>query len=162
MSSPQNFYSFDAPSIDGSKTPLSQFLGKVALVVNTASECGYTPQYKGLQSIYNDYGKKGFVVLGFPSNDFGAQEPGSNAEIKKFCELKFHTTFPMFSKDVVKGPKKQPIYSYLTEKSPFQGEIKWNFEKFLIDKKGNVVARFGSDVEPTDKQITSKIEELLR
>jgi len=160
--STQNFYTLEAPGIDGHKEPLSKYAGKVTLVVNTASECGFTPQYKGLQELYTKYKDKGFVVLGFPSNDFGSQEPGSNTEIKKFCELKYKTTFPLFSKDVVKGPQKQPVYKFLTENAPEKGEISWNFEKFLVDKKGNIVARFKSKIEPMSPEITSKIEEMTR
>lgn len=157
----KSFYSLEAPGIDGQKVSLSQYAGKTVLVVNTASECGLTPQYKGLQAIYQKYKDQGFEILAFPSNDFGAQEPGANGEIKKFCELKYKTTFPLFSKAEVKGAQKQPVYKYLTEESPFKGEITWNFEKFLIDAKGQVVARFSPKVEPESKEVTSKIEELL-
>ncbi len=151
--SAQGFYSLQ---------PVSKHAGQVALVVNTASECGYTPQYKGLQELYTKYKEQGFTVLGFPSNDFGAQEPGSDAEIKNFCEMTYRTTFPLFPKDAVKGGSKQAAYKYLTENAPQKGEVEWNFEKFLVDKKGNVVARFKSAIEPMSQEITAKIEELLQ
>ena len=153
-----NFFELSAPGIDGKSEALSKYKGKTILVVNTASECGFTPQYKGLEELYNKYKGRGLVVLGFPSNDFGAQEPGSNADIKKFCDLKFHVTFPMFSKDVVKGTKKQPVYSFLTKDGE---EISWNFEKFLVDKSGKVVGRYKSKVTPESPELTSKIESVL-
>jgi glutathione peroxidase len=160
----KGFYALEAERITGQKAPLADFAGKVALVVNTASQCGYTPQYKDLQEIYARYEKQGFVVLGFPSNDFGGQEPGTNAEVKKFCEVRFHTTFPLFAKGPVKGKAKQPVYKYLTETGnpDLQGEIDWNFEKFLIDREGAIVARFKSKVSPSSPEISGKIEELLK
>jgi glutathione peroxidase len=150
-----SFYSMD---------PLGKYQGKVALVVNTASKCGFTPQYKDLESLYEKYQDQGFVVLGFPSNDFGAQEPGSDAEIKKFCELNYKVKFPLMPKAPVKGEAKQPAYKYLTEKTreDLRGEVEWNFEKFLVGKDGQVVARFKSKVSPSDPQVTSKIEALLK
>ncbi len=158
------FYDLQAKSIDGKTVPLSQYSGKVTLVVNTASRCGYTPQYKDLEALYEKYKGKGFVILGFPSNDFGAQEPGSDAEIKKFCDLNYKISFPMFSKGVVKGPQKQPVYEYLTEKTEkkLTGEIGWNFEKFLVDKNGTVVARFKSAVAPTSPELESAVTALLK
>jgi glutathione peroxidase len=159
MSQVNNFFELSAPGIDGKPESLAKYKGKAVLVVNTASECGFTPQYKGLQALYNKYKDKGLVVLGFPSNDFGAQEPGSNADIKKFCEMKFHVTFPLFSKDVVKGPKKQPVYSFLTQGGD---EVAWNFEKFLIDPSGKMVARYKSKVDPEAPELTSKIESMLK
>ena len=156
------FYALEAPGIDGKKVSLVKYAGKVTLVVNTASECGYTPQYKGLQAIYEKYQKQGFEILAFPSNDFGAQEPGANTEIQQFCELKYHTTFPLFSKDSVKGEQKQAVYKYLTDQAPTRGEVKWNFEKFLIDKSGNIVGRFESKVDPMDPALVAKIEQLLK
>jgi glutathione peroxidase len=156
------FYSLEADGIDGNKVPLSQYAGKVSLVVNTASRCGFTPQYKGLEALYEKFKDKGLVILGFPSNDFGAQEPGSNSEIQKFCELNYKISFPMFSKSKVKGAEKQPVYKYLTEQDPkLEGEIAWNFEKFLVDKKGAVVARFKSAVTPDSQEMTKQIEKLL-
>lgn len=157
----KNFYELSAPQLDGKPAELSQYKGKVALVVNTASQCGYTPQYKELEALYQKYQKQGLVVIGFPSNDFGGQEPGSNEEIKKFCDLKFNVTFPMFSKDVVKGEKKQPVYQFLTSKASPSGEVEWNFEKFLIDKQGNVVGRYRSKVTPLSSELTGAIEKEL-
>src|SRR5205823_1369228 len=145
-----NFYDFKVTGNDGTPQDLKAYHGKVVLVVNTASQCGYTPQYKGLQAIHEKFQSKGVAVLGFPSNDFGAQEPGGDSEIKKFCELKYRVTFPLFHKNPVSGMQKQPVYQYLVEHSPQSdaGEVKWNFEKFLIGKNGQVVARFRSKVEP--------------
>jgi glutathione peroxidase len=150
-----SFYSMDS---------VSKYQGKVALVVNTASKCGFTPQYKDLEALYEKYQARGFVVLGFPSNDFGAQEPGNDAEIKKFCELNYHVKFPLFPKQPVTGTAKQPVYKYLTEQTGegLTGEVKWNFEKFLVGKDGKVIARYNSKVTPQDPQVIEKIEALLK
>ncbi len=161
---PASLYAMKAKSIDGADVDLAQYAGKVALVVNTASKCGYTPQYKPLQELYDRYSKQGFVILGFPSNDFLWQEPGSNNEIKKFCLLHYGVTFPLFAKDHVKGRHKQPVYSFLTS-SPVgkkDGDPGWNFTKFIIDKNGQVAARFPTKVDPLDSRVTGKIEELLK
>jgi len=162
--SAMSFYEYSVKDIDGKNTSLSQYKGKVALVVNTASQCGYTPQYKDLEALYQKYKAKGLVVLGFPSNDFGGQEPGTNAEVKKFCEMKFKTTFPLFSKNPVKGSGKQEVYKFLTEASDksLQGEVGWNFEKFLVSKDGKVVARFKSGVTPLGSELETRIESLLK
>lgn len=159
-----SLYELSATSISGESVPLSTYRGTVALVVNTASQCGFTSQYKGLEEIYQKYKDRGFVVLGFPSNDFGRQEPGSNAEIKQFCELKYRTTFPMFEKNPVSGGEKQPVYTFLTEKSApeFQGDPGWNFVKFLVDKSGVVIGRFSSMTSPTSGKIEEAIEAALR
>jgi len=159
-----SFYDLTANNIDGKATQLSQFKGKVSIVVNTASQCGYTPQYKDLEALYQKYKEKGLIVLGFPSNDFGGQEWGSNEEVKKFCTLKFKTSFPLFSKNSVKGAEKQEIYKFLTEKTDkvIQGEVGWNFEKFLVNKDGKVVARFKSAVTPLNSELESKVQELLK
>lgn len=156
-----SLYDQTAITLEAKSVPLKEYKGKVALVVNTASQCGYTPQYKDLQALYDKYKAQGLVVLGFPSNDFGSQEPGSNAEIKKFCEERFKVSFPMFSKDKVTGESKQPIYKFLTENAQEKGEVKWNFEKFLIDKKGNVVGRYRSKVTPLSSELTGAIEKEL-
>ena len=135
----KSVYEFTMKDIDGKDVKLETYKGKVALIVNTASQCGYTPQYEGLEKIYGKYKDQGFVVLGFPANNFGGQEPGTNAEIKEFCTLKYKTTFPVFAKISVKGEDQHPLYKYLTsaETNPkFAGDIKWNFNKFLIDKIG--------------------------
>ena len=149
-------------SLGDKQMALSQYVGKVSLMVNTASMCGYTGQYKELQEIYLKYKDQGFVILGFPSNDFGKQEPGSDKDIKEFCDLKYRVTFPMFTKGAVTGPDKQEVYRVLTEGNPaLKGEVKWNFEKFLINKKGEAVARFPSSVKPDDSQLVKKLEEEL-
>ena len=162
MSEATGFYAQKAQGIDGKLADLSEYAGKVALVVNTASACGYTPQYKGLQAVYEKYRDQGFVVLAFPSNDFGAQEPGTNAEIQEFCELKYRTTFPLFGKDKVKGAEKQSAFRYLTESAPVKGEIKWNFEKFLVGPGGEVAGRYESKVDPMDASLAAAIEKLLK
>ena len=159
----ENLYSLSATGIDGEAVPLSGFEGKVALVVNVASRCGFTGQYEGLEKLYDQYKDRGFVVLGFPSNDFLGQEPGSNEEIKQFCKLNYDVSFPLFAKAPVTGKEKQPVYKYLTEEGPEEtrGGVLWNFEKFLIDKNGLPVARFRSVTGPENKKIVSMIEELL-
>lgn len=147
--------------IDGKEHDLSQYKGKVVLLVNVASKCGYTPQYTGLQKLYETHGKDGLVVIGVPANEFGKQEPGTNAEIKEFCSSKYKVTFPMLGKVVVKGDGITPLYDYLTGKDTnpkFAGEIKWNFEKFLINKKGEVVGRFASKVAPDSDELTKAIK----
>ena len=153
-------YNFTLPSIDGESIPLSTYKGKVILVVNVASRCGYTPQYSALESLYEKYKDQGLVILGFPANNFGAQEPGTNAEIKTFCSTKYNVTFPMFSKISVKGADKAPLYQYLT--STGGGEIQWNFTKFLVDKNGKVLKRFESAVTPDSPEVISAIEAALK
>lgn len=158
-------YDFALKNIDGKDVKLNQYQGKALLLVNVASQCGYTPQYEGLQKIYSKYKDKGFVVLGFPANNFGAQEPGTDSEIKTFCSTKYNVTFPMFSKISVKGADKHPLYQYLTgEKTDpkFAGEISWNFNKFLIDKNGNIVARFDSKDTPETEKVVEAIEQALK
>jgi glutathione peroxidase len=152
--------------INEKPSALAQWRGQVLLVVNTASACGYTPQYNDLEALYQKYRAKGFAVLAFPSNDFGGQEPGSNQEIKKFCDLKtgqYKVSFPMFAKVSVKSSPKSEIYRELTEgkDEKLKGEVAWNFEKFLVNKKGQVVERYKSAVTPMDSKLTSRIEELL-
>jgi glutathione peroxidase len=146
--------------IDGSAASLADFRGQVLLVVNVASQCGLTPQYAGLESLYEMYKARGFAVLGFPANEFGAQESGSNAEIAQFCEMRFGITFPMFEKIVVKGAGMHPLYAELTKAAP-AGDIQWNFEKFLIGKDGTVVARFAPTVAPNDPGLIAAIEKAL-
>jgi glutathione peroxidase-family protein len=157
-------YSFKVNDIDGKEKSLVDYKGKVLLIVNVASKCGFTPQYTGLQNLYEKYSDQGFVVLGFPANNFGQQEPGSNAEIKEFCSTNFHITFPMFSKISVKGEDIHPLYKYLTESDTnpnFAGEITWNFNKFLVDKNGNVIQRFDSSDKPESYKMVQAIEQLL-
>jgi glutathione peroxidase len=148
-------------AIDGSSRSLASYKGKALLIVNTASKCGFTPQYESLEALYDKYKGRGFEVLAFPANDFMNQEPGSDAEIQKFCTLKYDTSFPLFSKIHVKGKEIAPLYTYLTKESAFPGDIEWNFTKFLIGPDGQVVARFGSRVDPMSKDVTGKLEALL-
>src|SRR2546425_598859 len=152
-------HEFSLPSIDGAPAPLSAYKGKVALIVNVASQCGYTPQYAGLEKLYEKYKDKGFVVLGFPANNFGAQEPGTNEEIKTFCTRNYQVTFPMYSKISVKGSGKAPLYKFLTDSAG--GEVKWNFTKFLVDGNGKVISRFDSGVEPDSSELTGAVEKAL-
>jgi len=157
-------YNFSLPSIDGKPTPLSDFKGKVLLLVNVASHCGYTPQYTGLEAVYEKYKDKGLVVIGFPANNFGAQEPGTDTEIQTFCSTKYSVTFPMYGKVSVKGEDQTPLYQYLTKETPapIAGDIKWNFTKFLIDRDGQVVERFEPAVTPDSSTVTAAIEKLLK
>ncbi len=159
-----NIYDFTLPSIDGKPTPLAEFKGKVVMMVNVASQCGYTPQYSALEAIYEKYKDKGFVIVGFPANNFGAQEPGTNAEIKTFCTRKYSVTFPMFAKVSVKGDDQTPLYQYLTKDAgqAVSGDIKWNFTKFLVDRNGHVVRRFESAVTPDSPEVTAAIEKWLK
>ena len=145
-------------SIDGSDVDLGSYRGKVVLIVNVASRCGATPQYAGLQALYEKYGDQGFVILGFPANDFGAQEPGSDEQIKAFCTSKYDVSFPMFSKITVKGAGRPRLYQVLTESADPAGEIGWNFEKFLIGKDGHIAARFKTRVTPGDPAVAAAIE----
>jgi glutathione peroxidase len=157
-------YTFALKSIDGKEVNLSQYRGKTLLLVNVASQCGYTPQYEGLQKIYSRYKDRGLVVLGFPANNFGAQEPGTDQEIKTFCSTRYNVTFPMFSKISVKGSDQHPLYQYLTNAATnpkFAGEIKWNFNKFLIDKQGHIAARFDSKDTPESETVVGAIEKAL-
>jgi glutathione peroxidase len=180
-----NIYDFKANSIDGELKSLEEYKGKVLLIVNTASKCGFTPQYKDLQKLYEKYNSNGFEILGFPSNQFGEQEPGNNSEVKSFCEINYGVQFPMFEKIDVRGKDAHPLFKHLTEQAPFKGfdlenptgkflntflkeklpdfligdSIKWNFTKFLIDRNGNVVERFESPVDPLD--ISGNIEVIL-
>ena len=152
---------FKMDSIDGKPVDLSKYKGNVVLIVNVASKCGYTPQYKSLESVYSKYKDKGLAVLGFPANEFGGQEPGSNEEIAKFCTSKFNVDFPMFAKSVVKGDGINPLYKFLTSKDTnpgFDGDIKWNFEKFLVDRDGKVIKRWKSSVKPDSDEVTKAIE----
>jgi glutathione peroxidase len=158
-------YDFTLPSIDGKPSPLAAYKGKVLLLVNVASKCGFTPQYKGLEALYEKYKDQGLVVIGFPANNFGAQEPGTNDEIKTFCSRTYHVSFPMYSKISVKGDDKAPLYQFLTDKAANPttgGEIGWNFTKFLVDKDGKVIARFNSQVTPESPELTSAVERALK
>lgn len=161
---PASVLDFQAKSIDGEDVGLSKYKGDVLLIVNTASQCGYTPQYKGLEATYQKYKDKGFQVLAFPANEFGRQEPGSNSEIKAFCTANYKVSFPLFGKVVVKGEGIHPLFAYLTaaETNPkFPGDIRWNFAKFLVNRKGEVVARFEPGDEPESDEVTQAIEAAL-
>jgi glutathione peroxidase len=148
-------------TIDGKEQPLSAYKGKTLLIVNVASKCGFTPQYKGLEALYEKYKDRGLVILGFPANDFGWQEPGTDAEIKEFCSVNYGVTFPVFSKITVKGEKIHPLYKHLIESSEPAGPISWNFNKFLVDGSGRIVGRWGSRTTPEDKELTGKLEKTL-
>ena len=159
----ESLYDYSVQNTKGETVSLEKYRGSVALVVNTASRCGFTGQYKDLEVVYSKFKDRGFVVLAFPSNDFGAQEPGTDREIEDFCELNFNTTFPLFTKAPVSGEAKQPVYRFLTEASAeeFRGDPGWNFVKFLVDRDGKVAGRFSSMRSPSGKAITRLIEELL-
>lgn len=158
-----SIYNFNLKDIDGNEVSLEQYKGKVLMIVNVASKCGYTPQYEGLQNIYESYKDEGFVILGFPANNFKGQEPGSNEEIKEFCTLEYGVEFPMFSKVSVKGDDQADLFKYLTSQPnpDFEGDIEWNFEKFLISKDGSLERRFRSAVKPESKEITEAIKNEL-
>jgi len=156
-----HIYDFVMKDISGVDVPLRSFNGKVLLVVNVASKCGFTPQYAGLQSLYERYRERGFEILGFPANDFLWQEPGSDQEIKQFCSTTYSVNFPLFSKITVKGRNIHPLYRFLTDKETnpsFSGKITWNFNKFLVDRNGRIVNRFDSKVEPLDERVLSAVE----
>jgi glutathione peroxidase len=158
-------HEFTMKSIDGKPLPLANFKGKVMLVVNVASKCGYTPQYTALEGLYKRYKDQGLVVVGFPANNFLSQEPGTDEEIKTFCSTKYNVTFPLYSKISVKGEDKAPLYQFLTDKSANPatgGEIKWNFTKFLVDRNGKVIQRFESAVKPDSPEVIAAIEAALK
>ena len=160
LSGASGAYDFTLNSIDGKATPLAGFKGKVTLIVNVASQCGFTPQYAGLEALYEKYRDHGFVIAGFPANNFGGQEPGTNEEIKQFCNRNYSVKFPMFAKISVKGADKAPLYQYLTD--TMGGDVQWNFTKFLVDKNGKVIKRFDSSVEPDSPELVSAIEAALK
>jgi glutathione peroxidase len=160
----KSIYDFTIKSIDGQQTSLGSYSGKVVLLVNVASKCGYTPQYAALESLYVKYKDRGLVIVGIPANNFAQQEPGTNEEIKKFCSNKYNVTFPMMSKVSVLGDDQAPLYSFLTGKSTnpqFAGDVKWNFTKFLFDRSGKPVARFEPNVTPDSPQVVSAVEAAL-
>jgi len=155
---------FTMTTIDEKTVPLSTYKGKVLLLVNVASRCGYTPQYKNLEALYEKYKAKGFTVLGFPANNFGAQEPGTNVEIKQFCTSRYNVTFDVFAKISVKGDDQHPLYRFLTSEKTnpgYSGPIKWNFQKFLVGRDGKVVGRFDSGVDPLSAEIVQAVEAAL-
>ena len=164
MAADKSVYDFTLNTIDGQPAPLSAYRGKVVLLVNVASRCGFTPQYRALEAVYEKYKDRGIVILGIPANNFGSQEPGTNQEIKTFCSTKYNVTFPMMSKISVKGGDQAPLYQFLTDKTVHPqtgGDIQWNFTKFLVGPDGHIVARFEPNVTPDSPQITSAIEAAL-
>jgi glutathione peroxidase len=157
-------YDMEMPRLSGKTESLSTYAGKVVMAVNVASKCGFTPQYAGLESLYERYSERGFTILGFPCNQFGRQEPGSAEQIEEFCRINYGVTFPMFSKIDVKGADQHPLFALLTQTADDGGKagsVGWNFEKFLLDREGNVVRRFRSRVKPEDARVTEAIEGLL-
>lgn len=160
----RSMYEFTMKDIDGNDVKLDAYKGKVVMIVNTASKCGLTPQYEGLEALYQKYKERGFVILGFPANNFLGQEPGTEKEIKDFCTLRYNVSFPLFSKISVKGTDQHPFYTFLTNKQTnpgYDGDITWNFEKFLTDRTGKVIARFSPSTEPGDPEIARSIESAL-
>lgn len=159
---PKSIYDVPVKDIEGADTSLKPYQGKVMLIVNVASKCGKTPQYAQLEQLNQEFQKDGLAVLGFPCNDFGGQEPGTNSEIKQFCSIKYHVTFPMFDKVKVKGTEKHPLYEVLTgPASPFPGDVKWNFGKFLVGRDGKILKRFEPGVKPDAPEVVSAIKEAL-
>jgi glutathione peroxidase len=164
MHAASSVHEFTMNSIDGKPAPLSAYKGKVMLLVNVASKCGYTPQYKGLEALYRRYKDQGLVVIGFPANNFGAQEPGTDEEIKTFCTRNYDVTFPMYSKISVKGDDQAPLYKFLTDKAvnpATGGDVRWNFTKFLVDRSGQVIGRFESRIAPESTELTGAVEKAL-
>jgi glutathione peroxidase len=164
MAADKSVYDFTLNTIDGQPAPLSAYKGKVVLLVNVASRCGFTPQYTALESVYEKYRDRGFLIVGIPANNFGSQEPGTNQEIKTFCSSKYNVTFPMMSKISVKGSDEAPLYQFLTDKTAHPqtgGDIQWNFTKFLIGPDGHILARFEPEVTPDSPQVISAIEAAL-
>lgn len=153
--------SISVKTIDRQDQTLADYLGKVLLIVNVASQCGYTPQYKGMEELYQKYQAQGFEILAFPCNDYGMQEPGTNEEIQQFCSTRYDVSFPLFDKVHAKGSQQHPLYAELTQAVEPKGEVSWNFEKFLVNKKGEVVARYKSAIAPNDTSLTTAIEQEL-
>ena len=164
MGAGKNVFDYTLNTIDGRPAPLSAYKGKVVMLVNVASRCGFTPQYTALEAIYEKYKDRGFVIVGIPANNFGAQEPGTDQEIKTFCQSKYSVTFPMMSKVSVKGDDKTPLYQYLTDKAANPktgGDIQWNFTKFLVGPEGQIITRFEPKVTPDSPEVTAAIESAL-
>jgi glutathione peroxidase len=156
---------FTMKNIDGKEVPLSAYKGKVLLIVNVASKCGNTPQYSGLEEVYRKYADRGFAILGFPANNFLWQEPGTDEEIKEFCTTKYNVTFDMFSKISVNGSDQHPLYKFLTSKDSnpeFAGDVKWNFQKYLVDRNGKVIGKFAPGLNPLSEELTGAIEAALQ
>jgi len=159
---PQSIYDFTVTTIDGQEKNLSDYRGKVLVIVNTASKCGFTGQYAGLETLYHRYHAQGLEILGFPANNFLRQEPGSDAEIKEFCTLKYAVTFPLFAKISVRGKDIAPLYEYLTKQSPFKGAIQWNFTKFIVNREGIVIGRIGPRTDPLDASVEALLKTALQ
>ena len=157
-----NVLGFTMKSIDGKEVALSKYRGKVVLIVNVASQCGNTPQYKDLEALYRKYRDQGFVILGFPANNFGGQEPGTDQEIKTFCSTTYDVTFDLFSKISVKGDDQHPLYRLITSDSTYGGEVKWNFQKYLVDRKGNIAGKYLPKMQPMSEELTTAIEKALK
>jgi glutathione peroxidase len=153
---------FTMKTIDGADLPLSEYKGKVLLLVNVASKCGHTPQYKDLQALYEKYQESGLVVLGFPANNFGSQEPGTDKEIKAFCSTAYNVSFPMFSKISVKGNDQHPLYAFITGDAKVGGDVKWNFQKYLVDRSGRLIAKFASAEKPLSTDVIEAVEAALK
>ena len=164
IAAPDSFYDFSVKDIHGNEISMNEFKGQVIMIVNTASKCGFTRQYNELQQVYDRFKSDGFVILGFPANNFGWQEPGTDEEILEFCELNYGVNFPLFSKIDVKGSRQDPLFSYLTQtgNNDFTGSIRWNFEKFLIDRNGILQRRFRSQTKPDDDTVIESITSLLK
>jgi len=154
--------SFTMKNIDGTEVPLSKYKGKVLLIVNVASQCGFTPQYKDLEALYEKYRDRGFEILGFPANNFGEQEPGTDPEIKQFCSSKYGVTFDMFSKISVMGSDQHPLYKFITSDPTYGGDVKWNFQKYLVDRDGKLVGKFFSRVTPLSPELTGAVKAALK
>ncbi|WP_010273514.1 glutathione peroxidase [Paenibacillus senegalensis] len=161
MSKHSSLYEIEVNKANGQPATLEEYRGKVLLVVNVASQCGFTKQYEGLEALYKQYRSSGLEILAFPSNDFGAQEPGTMEEIQEFCKVNYGVTFPLFEKLRTVGPKQHPLYSWLTNQSESAREVQWNFEKFLVSREGQVLARFESKVAPEDEELVSAIQKAL-
>lgn len=161
MAQENSVYQYTVKAIDGKDVPLSDYQGKVLLIVNTASKCGFTPQYGDLQKLYETYKDRGLEILAFPANNFMHQEPGSDEEIKKFCDLRFKVRFPLFSKISVKGKDIHPLFLTLTTQPGLEGDVSWNFNKFLVDSEGHLSARYGSRTKPQDQELIAQLEKLL-
>ena len=160
-SSPASVLDFTMKNINGKDVPLSSYRGKVLLIVNVASECGFTPQYKGLETLYRAYKERGLAVLGFPANNFGAQEPGTDEQIKNFCTTTYDVTFDLFSKISVKGKDQHPLYRFITSDSAVAGEIRWNFQKYLVGRDGKLIGKYASRVEPLSDELKGAVEQAL-
>ncbi len=159
----QEIYQIKDKTIDGKEYKLSELKGKTVMIVNIASQCGYTPQLEKLEALYKKYKDRNFVVLGVPTNDYGAQTPEDDKAMKEFCQKNYGATFPILTKKSIKGPEKRDLYKYLTEKTPekIKGEVTWNFEKYLVDKTGKVVGKYGSSTDPLDSEVRKTIESIL-